>query len=87
LNYSEPPTWYYPLRESLGGALLRKGDATGAEAVFRADLAKNPRNGRSLLGLHEALKRQGRDGAASWVKLEFGAAWPPEGEKLSADLL
>ncbi len=87
LMYSEPPTWYYPLRESLGGALLRKGDATAAEAVFRADLAKNPRNGRSLLGLHEALKRQGRDAAASWVKLEFGAAWPPEGEKLTADLL
>src|ERR1035438_3673567 len=23
LNYDEPPDWYYPVRESLGGALLR----------------------------------------------------------------
>jgi tetratricopeptide (TPR) repeat protein len=87
LRYSEPPTWYYPVRESLGGALLRKGDAASAEAVFRADLQRNPRNGRSLMGLYEALTRQGKDAAASWVKLEFNSTWPKEGEKLSLDLL
>src|SRR5205823_963498 len=35
LVYDEPPPWYYPVRESLGGALLRAGHASDAEAVFR----------------------------------------------------
>ena len=48
LNYDEPPTWYYPVRESLGGALLRTGQPAEAETVFREDLKRNPRNGRSL---------------------------------------
>src|SRR5579863_8526218 len=52
LKYGEPPDWFYPVRESLGGALLMSGDAPGAEKVFRADLDRNPRNPRSLWGLH-----------------------------------
>ena len=38
LNYGEPPEWFYPVRESLGAALLTNGEADRAEAVFRADL-------------------------------------------------
>src|SRR4029077_11643410 len=49
--YIEPPDWYGPSREALGGALLQNGDALGAERVFRDDLARNPRNPRSLFGL------------------------------------
>jgi hypothetical protein len=33
LAYDEPPAWYFPVRESLGGALLRAGQAAEAEAV------------------------------------------------------
>jgi tetratricopeptide (TPR) repeat protein len=73
--YDEPPPWYYPVRESLGGALLRSGDAKQAEAVFRADLDRNPRNGRSLFGLWKSLEAQGRDVDAMWVKAEFERAW------------
>ncbi|MCC6394382.1 MAG: hypothetical protein IT167_27550, partial [Bryobacterales bacterium] len=73
--YDEPPPWYYPVRESLGAALLRSGDAKQAEAVFRADLDRNPRNGRSLFGLWKALEAQGRDVDAMWVKAEFERAW------------
>ncbi|MBI3667150.1 MAG: hypothetical protein HY236_13165 [Acidobacteria bacterium] len=73
--YSEPPEWYYPVRESLGGALLLDGQYTEAEKVFRADLERNPRNGRSLFGLWESLKRQGKTTAAEWVRWEFEAAW------------
>ena len=31
LNYGEPPDWYFPVRESLGAALLMNNDAAGAE--------------------------------------------------------
>ena len=46
LNYGEPPEWFYPVRESLGAALLLNGHADRAEAVFRADLEQYPRNPR-----------------------------------------
>jgi tetratricopeptide (TPR) repeat protein len=75
LNYMEPPEWHYPVREALGGALLRGNQAAEAEAVFRADLVVNPRNGRSLFGLIEALKMQGKTVGVEWVKREFAAAW------------
>jgi pimeloyl-ACP methyl ester carboxylesterase len=75
LNYNEPPDWYYPVRESLGAALLLNGNAAGAEQVFREDLKENPRNARSLFGLMESLKAQGKRDAASFVEAEFKAAW------------
>jgi len=75
LHYDEPADWYYPVRESLGGMLLQAGDVTGAEQVFRDDLARNPRNPRSLFGLAEALTRQQRDYDASWIKQQLQAAW------------
>ena len=58
LKYGEPPDWFYPVRESLGGALLMSGDNAGAEKVFREDLDRNPRNPRSLLGLAASLEGQ-----------------------------
>lgn len=73
--YIEPPDWYAPAREALGAALLQSGDAKGAEQVFRADLAVNRRNPRSLFGLMESLKAQGRTGDATWVQDQFDAAW------------
>jgi tetratricopeptide (TPR) repeat protein len=75
LNYDEPPGWYYPVRESLGAALLLTGNAAAAETVFREDLLTNPRSGRSLFGLLESLKAQGKRDAARWVETEFKAAW------------
>lgn len=75
LNYMEPPEWHYPVREALGGALLRGGDAAQAETVFRRDLQINPRNARSLYGLMEALKIQGKAASLPWVQKEFAEAW------------
>jgi tetratricopeptide (TPR) repeat protein len=82
LAYDEPPPWYYPVRESLGAALLREGQAAEAEAVFREDLSRNPRNGRSLFGLAEALKVEQRLTDASWVERQFTAAWKDADVKL-----
>jgi len=75
LKYGEPPDWFFPVRESLGGALLMNGDATGAEKVFRADLDRNPRNPRSLFGLQQALKTQDRNYDAGFIEREFKSSW------------
>ena len=75
LAYDEPPAWYYPTRESLGGELLRNGKALEAEMVFREDLQRNPGNGRSLFGLAEALKAQKKDAEAAAVLVQFKKAW------------
>ena len=74
-DYDEPPAWYLPARESLGGALLRSGQAAEAERVFRADLERNRRNGRSLFGLMGALTSQNRVFDAVLVRQEFETAW------------
>ena len=88
LAYDEPPGWYHPLsRESLGGALLLDGQHAEAEAVFREDLRRNRRNGRSLFGLAESLKAQGKAREAELVGREFGRAWKSADTRLTiADL-
>jgi tetratricopeptide (TPR) repeat protein len=85
LNYGEPPDWFYPVRENLGGALLMSGDAAGAEKVFREDLDRNPRNPRSLWGLRQALLEQKRDYDAGFVQKQFEAAWKGNPQALKLD--
>ena len=75
LKYNEPQDWFYPVRESLGAALLMSDDNAGAEKVFREDLQRNPRNPRSLFGLGQALKGQGKDYDAGFVEQQFQEAW------------
>src|SRR6185295_17288217 len=75
IPYDEPPIWFYPVRESLGAALLQSDRAGEAERVFRDDLARHPRNARSLFGLHESLARQEKTADAEWVKRAFDEAW------------
>ena len=36
LGYMEPPEWHYPVREALGGALLRQGKAAEARTAYQA---------------------------------------------------
>jgi tetratricopeptide (TPR) repeat protein len=87
LNYGEPPEWFYPVRESLGSALLLNGRANQAEAVFRADLEQYPRNPRSLFGLLKSLEAQKKTSDAEWVWREFETAWKSAGVTLElADL-
>ena len=75
LYYGEPPEWFYPVRESLGAALMLNGQAAQAEAVFRADLEQYPRNPRSLFGLLKSLEAQKKTADQEWVRREFEAAW------------
>jgi len=85
LKYGEPPDWFFPVRESLGGALLMTGDATAAEKVFREDLDRNPRNPRSLWGLRQALLQQKRDYDAGFVQKQFEASWKGLPQALKLD--
>ena len=85
LNYGEPPEWYYPVRESLGGELLRDGQNAEAEKVFRDDLERNPRNPRSLFGLMESLNAQKKSVAAELVRRQFEAAWKNADVKLRVE--
>lgn len=81
-RYAEPPDWYYPVRESLGAALLSAGKEKEAEQVFRDDLRQNPRNPRSLFGLMSSLKAQHREEGAAWVERAFNEAWKGADTKL-----
>jgi len=75
LYYGEPPEWFYPVRESLGAALLLNGQADRAEVVFRADLEQYPRNPRSLFGLLKSLEAQNKTANVEEIRREFEVAW------------
>jgi tetratricopeptide (TPR) repeat protein len=75
LAYDEPPDWYLASNWMLGTALLKLGDAAGAEAAFRADLKHNVAHGRSLAGLTVALRKQGKTAEADATQKRFEYAW------------
>jgi tetratricopeptide (TPR) repeat protein len=75
LPYMEPPYWYYPVRHSLGAALLQAGQPEEAERVYREDLERFPANGWALKGLAESLRAQGRDTEADAVRQQLQSAW------------
>ena len=75
LPYTEPPPWYFPTREALGNALLESGRHAEAEAVFRKELTKTPRNGWSLAGLVTSLEEQGRADDARAAEAERASVW------------
>src|SRR5687768_10493668 len=82
--YFEPPKWYYPIRQSLGAALLKAGRNAEAEAVYREDLKRFPENGWSLCGLAAALKAQGKTAEAAAVERRFANAWADADVTLAA---
>ncbi len=87
MDYDEPPDWFAPMRESLGGILLRNKKFAEADAVFREDLERNPNNPRSWFGLAEALRGEGQTDAAADAQRKFQQHWQGADVKLSvADL-
>ena len=85
LKYAEPPSWFYPVRESLGAALFLDGQVAEAERVFREDLQRNPRNPRSLFGLLQTLRSRGESYDAGFVQRELKDAWKGDLQKLNLD--
>ena len=83
LKYAEPPSWFYPVRESLGAALFLDGQAPAAEQIFREDLQRNPRNPRSLFGLLQGLRSRGKSYDAGFVERELKDAWKGDLQQLN----
>lgn len=83
LKYAEPPSWFYPVRESLGAALFLDRQVSEAEQTFREDLQRNPRNPRSLFGLLEVLQSRARSHDAEFVQAEFDIAWKGDLQELN----
>jgi len=54
--------------------LLQAGKPAEAERVFQEDLKKNARNPRSMFGLAESLKAQGRTAEARTAEQQFKIA-------------
>ena len=75
LKYTEPPYWYFPMRQYLGAVQLQRGEYVSAEQTYRIDLRKNPRNGWSMKGLIVALRGQGRTSQANDVAKEYVNVW------------
>ncbi len=84
LPYMEPPYWYYPVRQSLGAALLQAGRTEEAELAFRAALARTPNNGWALYGLSEVYEREGDPESAAAAERLLERAWI--GERRYLDL-
>lgn len=85
-RYAEPPSFHYPVRQSLGAVLLEAGRASEAEAVYRRDLEHNPHNGWSLFGLAETLRAQERDEEANDAQQRFQEAWKSADVTLEASV-
>ena len=75
LPYTEPPHWYYPVRQSLGAALLRAGRLDEAEKAFRESLAQTPSNGWALKGLMEVYRQRGDTPALKAAQKRFETTW------------
>lgn len=71
----DPPPWYFPVRELLGQAFLKIGNAREAKQVFLEDLKKHPHNPWSLYGLKLSESSLGNTRAAIQTEKEFERAW------------
>jgi Flp pilus assembly protein TadD len=86
MPYGEPPAWFYPVRESLGALLLKRGDTAAAQSTFRDGLRLSPHDPRMLLGLSEAQRAAGLVADANATRKEFSALWQgPQDEPKIAD--
>jgi tetratricopeptide (TPR) repeat protein len=85
LSCTEPPYWYYPVRQSLGAMRLRQGRLDEAEAALRESLARVRNNGWALAGLAEVYKRKGDAKAEQATRAALKKTWfgPAEGPALS----
>jgi tetratricopeptide (TPR) repeat protein len=75
LPYTEPPYWYYPVRQSLGAALLQAGRVPEAERQFQNALKRAPANGWSYYGLLEVGKARGDVAAVRQVEDQLAKTW------------
>ena len=75
LPYTEPPYWYYPIRQSLAAALLQAGRYAEAERQFQRALSRAPSSGWSYYGLAELHRARGETTAARKAEADLARTW------------
>jgi tetratricopeptide (TPR) repeat protein len=87
LPYTEPPYWYYPVRQSLAAALMQAGRLAEAEEQFRRALARAPNNGWSYYGLLELSRARGDAAGAQTAEAELAKTWVGDRQQLQISKL
>ena len=87
LRYDEPSDWFFPARHALGAVLLDAGRAAEAQAVYEADLKRNPENGWALTGLAKSLSAQKKTKEATAVANRAARAWKDADMKIATSWL
>lgn len=75
LPYTEPPYWYYPIRQSMAAALLQAGRTAEAKQQFERALRRAPANGWSYYGLTELYRLRGDTAAARKAEADLAKTW------------
>ncbi len=75
LAYTEPPYWYYPVRQSLAAVRLRQGRLDEAETAFRESLARVRQNGWALAGLAETYRKAGKASDEKAARAALARTW------------
>jgi tetratricopeptide (TPR) repeat protein len=75
LPYTEPPYWYYPIRQSLAAALLQAGRYDEAKQQFDLALRRAPSNGWSYFGLAQLYKARGDTTAQGKAEADLARTW------------
>src|SRR5215831_11799140 len=75
LPYTEPPYWYYPVRQTLAAALLQAGRLAEAETQFKRALERAPANGWSYYGLLQVHQARRDSAAAAKAEAELAKTW------------
>ena len=87
IPYMEPPFWYYPVRQSLGAALLKAGRAKEAADQFRAALEGARKSAWALFGLREAAKATGDSATEQEAADALAKTWRGDPAFLSLERL
>jgi tetratricopeptide (TPR) repeat protein len=85
--YTEPSYWYFPVRQSLGAALLADGQAEAASETFRGALLQAPQNAWVLYGLAQSEAKLGRGAEAAAARQAYKTAWRGDPRWLRLDRL
>lgn len=75
MSYYEPPFWYYPVRQSLGAALVQAKRYDDAAEQFRRSLERAPNNAWSYYGLTELHKARGDAVALARAEELLNQSW------------
>jgi tetratricopeptide (TPR) repeat protein len=87
IPYMEPPFWYYPVRQSLGAALLKSGDPQSAQKEFKAALERSRGSAWALYGLEQAAKASGDTEGESKAAADLAKSWRGDPGLLSLEKL